>query len=170
MKRKKMFTPMDDDELIELVNRFGEDQWMIISQQMSRPFTTRQCRERWRNYLNPGLDRALWTDADDASLVEAYNRIGNRWSSIAALFPGRTGNFVRNRCLTVLRRSLKAEEEVVVPETRVSPQVQRDPRFSLCDGSKLPPDEEEIIDLFLGRALNGSGVPERGETVGMNEN
>jgi hypothetical protein len=35
---------------------------------------------------------------------------------------------------------------------------QGEDRFSLSDGSKLPPTEEEIIDLFLGRRLH---MPDR---------
>jgi hypothetical protein len=167
MQRKKLFTSRDDQELAQLVSQFGDENWMLISTQMSRVFTTRQCRDRWRNYLNPSLARSLWTEADDSRLIEAYNRMGNRWASLAALFPGRTCNFVRNRCLAVLRRSGKdclAQSAAVTDSSEaLVPQAERDQRFSLSDGTKLPSTEEEIIDLFLGRKLH---VPDRETPTG----
>jgi hypothetical protein len=172
MQRKKLFTKADDEELLQLVKQFGENKWTTVSQQMSRGFTTRQCRDRWRNYLNPNLDQTSWTDTDDTDLIDAYNQIGNRWSSITALFPGRSCSFVRNRCLAVLRRNARlaeAERQVTIPKNSVFPGGQSLP---LIDGSKLPPDEEEIIDIFLGRTLEGWEVCERGDSeewMEMNE-
>jgi hypothetical protein len=36
--------------------------------------------------------------------MEEYRKIGNKWNTLSALFPGRTGNTVRNRCMMLLRR------------------------------------------------------------------
>jgi hypothetical protein len=43
------------------------------------------------------------------------------------------------------------------------PSFKRCPKLSLSDGTKLPPTEEEIIDLFLGRKLH---VGEKDTSIG----
>jgi hypothetical protein len=161
MQRKKMFTTHDDEELTHLVSTFGDDNWITVAHQMSRPFTTRQCRDRWRNYLDPNIDRALWADADDSNLLEAYQRFGNRWATIAGLFPGRTCNFVRNRCLALLRKTSKKDPEGRARVPFRPPSTERDPRFSLSEAPQLIPPEEDIIDLFLGRGIRLRSAAER---------
>jgi myb proto-oncogene protein len=160
MQSKKMFTPHDDEELVHLVNTFGDDNWITIAHQMSRPFTTRQCRDRWRNYLDPKIDRALWAVADDANLLEAYQRFPNRWATIAGLFPGRTCNFLRNRCLVLLRKVNKKDPEVRAHAPLRAPSSEHE-RFSFANAPRLLSDEEDIIDVFLGRRIRLPSAAER---------
>jgi hypothetical protein len=51
----------------------------------------------------------------------------------------------------------------IVLAGEIFPQNERGQRFSLSDGTKLPPTEEEIIDLFLERKLH---VCERDASAG----
>jgi hypothetical protein len=108
MKRsRRMFSPQDDEELAGLVRAVGDGNWVHVSQRMPPGFTPRQCRERWRNYLDPRLGREPWTEAEDARLVEEFLRLGTRWTMIAEQFPGRSGNTVRNRYFLLVRKSEK---------------------------------------------------------------
>jgi len=45
--------------------------------------TAKQCRERWKNFLDPGINRSPWTAAEDAALCRAHEKVGNKWSMIA---------------------------------------------------------------------------------------
>jgi hypothetical protein len=99
-----LFTPRDDEDLVRLVNSIGEKEWRRVAESMAQRFTPRQCRERWKNYLDPRLQHSPWSREDDIRLMDEYRRIGNQWISLAGIFPGRTGNSVRNRCNMLLRR------------------------------------------------------------------
>jgi hypothetical protein len=102
--RKRIFTPQDDEELRNLVNTFGESSWTDIAIGMPLGFSSRQCRERWRNYASPSLHNQLWTDEDDRKLIDEFARLGPRWVMIAEAFPGRSGNTVRNRYFLLKRK------------------------------------------------------------------
>ena len=56
-----------------------------------------QCRERWNNFVRPGINNGAWTEEDDALLVAKHKLLGNHWSTIAAKIPGRTESNVKNR-------------------------------------------------------------------------
>ena len=59
--------------------------------------TIRQCKERWVNYLQPGLNNSPWTKAEDMILFEKVKQYGNSWAKIKKFFPRRTDINIKNR-------------------------------------------------------------------------
>lgn len=58
----------------------------------------KDCREKWRNYLNPKVSKKEWTEEEDAKLLRLVEHYGLRWSLIARKFQGtRTEHMVKNR-------------------------------------------------------------------------
>ncbi len=55
-----------------------------------------RCRERWNHHLRPGIRTDAWTEEEEAQLVAAHARYGNRWSDIARCIEGRTENAIKN--------------------------------------------------------------------------
>jgi hypothetical protein len=102
-----MFSPQEDEDLMRLVHAIGDANWVHVAQHMAPGFTARQCRERWRNYLDPRLGHEPWTEAEDARLLEEFHRVGTRWTMIAEQFPGRSGNTIRNRYFLLQRKTEK---------------------------------------------------------------
>jgi hypothetical protein len=65
--------------------------------------TKSQCRGRWRNTLDPSIDRSngrkgTWSADEDSKLKDAVETHGGKdWALIAALVPGRPKSQCRNR-------------------------------------------------------------------------
>jgi hypothetical protein len=110
-----MFGPEDDEELRSLIAAFGESSWAEVAVRMTSPFTSRQCRERWRNYLNPHLGNDEWTEEEDRKLLNQFARSGTRWTVIAEAFPGRSGNSIRNRYFLLQRRKQRRPKGEMAP-------------------------------------------------------
>ncbi len=68
---------------------FQSASWTEIVKALGGKRTTKQCRERWSNHLDPSLKKTKWTVEEDEYLVEAQARLGNSWTRIAMEMPGR---------------------------------------------------------------------------------
>ena len=59
---------------------------------------------RWRDYLQPDLSSAPWTESEHQQLLQLQSRLGNVWSEIAKLMPGRSPNAIKNRYNASMRK------------------------------------------------------------------
>jgi hypothetical protein len=91
--------------LKSLVHEHGSRKWSAIALQFPGR-SGKQCRERWLNHLDTRVKKSFWTDEEDAILCAAQERLGNRWSEIAKLLPGRAENAVKNRYNSIITKRL----------------------------------------------------------------
>jgi hypothetical protein len=103
------FSAAEDAQLRTLVDSFGEHDWYAISLRMPGR-SSRQCKERWVNYLTPSLNTAAWTAEEDDLLLAKQREYGSRWALIATFFPNRTDGMVKNRFNRILRRQARVRE------------------------------------------------------------
>lgn len=100
------FSPMEDQRILELVERFGDQNWALIAS-MIKGRSTRQCRERYVNYLCPDVNTSPWTHEEDELLYLKKEAYGAHWKTISGFFKNRTDINVKNRWLKLERQKAK---------------------------------------------------------------
>ena len=105
---KGPWTKEEDQKIIELVNKTGKN-WALISKMMPTR-NGKQIRDRFLNYLDPGINKIKFTDEEDKKIIDCYIKYGSKWSIIAKYFPGRTGDMIKNRFYSCLKRKIHIYE------------------------------------------------------------
>lgn len=106
----------EDEKLRALVNEHKAKHgieilgmWKGISRDMNYKRTPKQCRERWRHFLNPALNNGRWTEEENCKLMRLYDQLGRQWSKIAKRMPGRTAGRVKRQAEAQLRERVHTQ-------------------------------------------------------------
>ncbi|OHT10435.1 DNA-binding protein eta2 [Tritrichomonas foetus] len=95
-QHKSKWTSEEDRKLTAAVEQFGTDSWIKISQHVPGR-NSKQCRERWMGQLAPSIKKSSWTAEEDQILIKQHSVIGNKWTTIAMMLPGRSAINIKNR-------------------------------------------------------------------------
>jgi hypothetical protein len=106
---KGSWTREEDEVIIRFVEERGIKDWTKLATLLPGRLG-KQCRERWRNHLDPEVNRAPWTDQEDQILVDWHEKIGSKWVKIADYLPGRSDNAIKNRWNSTLSKRIEYEQ------------------------------------------------------------
>ncbi|KAF8088150.1 hypothetical protein N665_0550s0009 [Sinapis alba] len=95
----------EDDTIIALVEKYGPKKWSSISQHLPGRIG-KQCRERWHNHLNPGINKNAWTQEEELTLIRAHQIYGNKWAELMKFLPGRSDNAIKNHWNSAVKKKL----------------------------------------------------------------
>lgn len=83
----RRWSPEEDEQLSNLVANapnFAKISWSSFATQMKTHRSAKQCRERYINSLKPDTKKGMWTEEEDANILQLQKLLGNQWSKIAA--------------------------------------------------------------------------------------
>eukprot|EP00742_Colponemidia_sp_Colp-10_P008866 GILJ01009629.1.p1 GENE.GILJ01009629.1~~GILJ01009629.1.p1 ORF type:complete len:614 (+),score=66.01 GILJ01009629.1:33-1844(+) len=69
--------------------------------------TGKQCRERWENYLKPGLRKGDYTEPEFViiMLLQEVENLRNKWAQLKNYLPGRSDNSIKNQANSKLKNA-----------------------------------------------------------------
>lgn len=148
--RRMQWGKKHDDALAALVKRNSGRNWKLISVAMKKKFpevnfTSKNCRARWKNSINPDICKAYLNDAEELILIAYHSCYRNKWSKISRHLPRRHNNMLRNSFYGNMRRVIKK----FVAQ-----------RCELFDTSPLAFVQHLYIVSFVVELLNLPQVPE----------
>jgi hypothetical protein len=105
---------IQEDQLLHHLVHKGFKNWGKLSKYVPGR-TSKQCRERWCQHLDPSLLKTEFTIEEDSQLLLLHSKMGNKWAAIARELPGRTENNVKIRFKALMREVPPKEHRDKVP-------------------------------------------------------
>lgn len=109
---RQMWTKEGDDLLRKIVETNYNLPWNEVANMLneSNPKmkkSGKQCRERYKNYLDPNITNRSWSKDEKILFILLHSKYVNRWGKIAKFYPNRNDISMKNYFYSYMRKSLK---------------------------------------------------------------
>lgn len=158
-KKRVAFSSEEDKRLEDLVemcggpSNWGRGFWVKIAELMPGR-TPKQCRERWRYYLSPDINKNDWSEEEDELILQKYEEIGPKWVKMKKFFEGRTDTQLKKRYIFLLN-SHKASLRQTEPEDQLLCEIEDEAPVQIPQQTSInsplafrPPMVAPDIDLY----------------------
>ncbi|OMJ81209.1 hypothetical protein SteCoe_18386 [Stentor coeruleus] len=130
-EKRRPWTIKEDEMMSKIVEENGTKYWTLISYKLNQACpdikrSSKQCRERWHNHLNAGINKDRWSFEEELVLFTQHDKVGNKWAEISGFIKGRTDNSIKNHFYSTLRkvyRSIKGMDGSKEQLKKYSPQL-----------------------------------------------
>jgi hypothetical protein len=119
----------EDIQLIQLIQRFGKC-WNIVSKFIPNR-SSKQIRDRYLNTLDPWIKKEKFKPEEDAKIMELYYQYGTAWTKISKHIEGRTGDCIKNRFYSYLKKIIHKDEFLFLKYKKSTKKKRRKMRKSL---------------------------------------
>jgi len=152
---RRKWVPEEDEKLSKLVKKYGTKNWRIIASHL-RGRLPKQCRERWINHLDPTIVKGRLTEKEWKLVLDAHEELGNRWSEIAKLLPGRTPNQIKNHWHAMVRKTNKRKfQDYQDDQSEYSVEREKSPRtVSLEESSSSIKEAPHVMELDTPKIID----------------
>ncbi|KAK1439223.1 hypothetical protein QVD17_05039 [Tagetes erecta] len=114
--KKGAWSEDEDEKLRAYIHRYGHWNWGLLPKFAGLSRSGKSCRLRWVNYLRPNMKHGNFTKEEDDLIFGLHKKLGNKWSAIAAMLPGRSDNEIKNRWNTHLKKRVHDDNIVLKTE------------------------------------------------------
>jgi myb proto-oncogene protein len=103
---RRHFTQDDDNLILTGIQLYGKNNWKLVAELLTNR-SSHQVRERYKNYLNPEINKEPWTIEEDLLLISLVKQYGRKWSMFSKELQGRTQTAIKNRWNTFMWKKKK---------------------------------------------------------------
>ncbi|KAJ6253779.1 myb protein-related [Anaeramoeba flamelloides] len=107
--KKGKWSEEEDQRLVKMVEKYGSSNWSKVASHIKNR-SSKQCRERWKNQLDPTIKKGPWSKEEDQILTDLFQKLGPKWSQMRNHLPGRPDNHIKNRWNSTLKRNIEQQE------------------------------------------------------------
>jgi hypothetical protein len=149
-----------DEHLTFLVTHTKHKSWREISNAMTLkfphvPFTSKKCRARWKNSVDPSLCKLNLNNAEELISLAYHYTYKNQWTIIAQYLPHRHNNILRNNFHGLIRKLVSKVLSSKSFPSKVTPLIFLQSLYTaiyieeLLDLHQPPSDKNNLVPLYI---------------------
>ncbi|PWA38419.1 MYB5 [Artemisia annua] len=150
--KKGAWSEEEDNKLRDYIERYGHWNWRELPKYAGLARCGKSCRLRWMNYLRPTVKRGNFTKEEEDIIIKLHLDMGNKWSAIAALLPGRSDNEIKNHWHTHLKKRSTKQNHHVLHEVKDE---QKSNISRIINFSVLPPS---VVSTSSGNRVSNEST------------